>query len=81
VDVGRIDAKASTADANEAFIFIGSNAFSAAGPNAPGQLRTYNVSGDLWRVEGDVNGDGIADLVIDVHVEAGQPLTAADFIV
>jgi VCBS repeat-containing protein len=81
IDVGRVDAKASTSDLNEAFIFIGSNAFSAAGPNAPGQLRTYNVSGDLWRVEGDVNGDGIADLVIDVHVEAGQPLTAGDFIV
>jgi Ca2+-binding RTX toxin-like protein len=81
IDVGRVDAKASTADLNEAFIFIGSNAFSAAGPNAPGQLRTYNVSGDLWRVEGDVNGDGVADLVIDVHVEAGQPLTAGDFIV
>jgi Ca2+-binding RTX toxin-like protein len=81
IDVGRVDAKASTSDLNEAFIFIGANAFSAAGPNAPGQLRTYNVSGDLWRVEGDVNGDGIADLVIDVHVEAGQPLTAGDFIV
>jgi Ca2+-binding RTX toxin-like protein len=81
IDVGRVDAKASTADLNEAFIFIGSDAFAAAGPNEPGQLRTYNVSGDLWRVEGDVNGDGIADLVIDVHVEAGQPLTAGDFIV
>jgi Ca2+-binding RTX toxin-like protein len=81
IDVGRVDAKASTSDLNEAFIFIGSNAFSAAGPNAPGQLRTYNVSGNLWRVEGDVNGDGVADLVIDVHVEASQPLTAGDFIV
>jgi Ca2+-binding RTX toxin-like protein len=81
IDVNRVDAKTSTADLNEAFIFIGANAFAAAGPNEPGQLRTYNVSGNLWRVEGDVNGDGVADLVIDVHVEAGQPLTAADFIV
>jgi Ca2+-binding RTX toxin-like protein len=81
IDVNRVDAKASTADTNEAFAFIGSNAFSAAGPNAPGELRAFNVSGNLWQVEGDVNGDGTADLVIHVHVDAGQPLTAADFVV
>jgi hypothetical protein len=39
--------------------------------------RTDNVSGDPWRVD----GDGIADLVIEVHVEAGQMPTAADFII
>ncbi len=81
IDVNRVDAKASTADTNEAFAFIGSNAFSAAGPSAPGELRAFNVSANLWQVEGDVNGDGTADLVIQVHVEAGQPLTAADFVI
>jgi Ca2+-binding RTX toxin-like protein len=80
IDVNRVDAKASTADTNEAFAFIGSNAFSAAGPNAPGELRAFNVAGNLWQVEGDVNGDGTADLVIHVHVDAGQPLTATDFV-
>jgi Ca2+-binding RTX toxin-like protein len=80
IDVNRVDAKASTADTNEAFAFIGGNAFSAAGPNAPGELRAFNVSENLWQVEGDVNGDGTADLVIQVHVDAGQPLTVADFV-
>ncbi len=80
IDLNRVDAKANTVDTNEAFAFIGGNAFSAAGPNAPGELRAFNVSGNLWQVEGDVNGDGTADLVIQVHVDAGQPLTAADFV-
>ncbi|HEX8193294.1 MAG TPA: M10 family metallopeptidase C-terminal domain-containing protein, partial [Allosphingosinicella sp.] len=80
IDLNRVDAKAGTPDSNEAFAFIGSNAFSGAGPNGPGELRAFNVAGDLWRVEGDVNGDGVADLVIDVHVEAGQPLGPGDFL-
>jgi Ca2+-binding RTX toxin-like protein len=80
IDVQRIDAKASTPDENEAFAFIGSSAFSASGANAPGELRAFNVSGDLWQIEGDVDGDGVADLVIQLHLDAGQPLTAADFL-
>ncbi|HEY0013013.1 MAG TPA: calcium-binding protein, partial [Allosphingosinicella sp.] len=80
IDVIRVDARAGTPDANESFAFIGAAAFSASGPNGPGELRAFNVSGDLWQVEGDVNGDGIADLVIEVHVEAGQPLAIGDFL-
>ncbi|HEY0012777.1 MAG TPA: M10 family metallopeptidase C-terminal domain-containing protein [Allosphingosinicella sp.] len=80
IDLNRVDAKAGTAEENEAFAFIGAGAFSASGPNAPGELRAFNVSGKLWRVEGDVNGDGVADLVIHVQVEAGQPLSEGDFV-
>ncbi|HEX8194056.1 MAG TPA: calcium-binding protein [Allosphingosinicella sp.] len=81
IDLNRVDARGATTDSNEAFAFIGANAFSAAGPGGPGELRAFNVADDVWQVEGDVNGDGVADIVIEVHVEAGQPLTAADFIV
>lgn len=80
IDVQRIDAKASTPD-NEAFAYIGGAAFSASGANAPGELRSFNVAGNLWQVEADVNGDGIADLVIQLHIENGQPLTSTDFLV
>ncbi|HZF96112.1 MAG TPA: calcium-binding protein, partial [Allosphingosinicella sp.] len=80
IDLGRVDAKSSTAGLNEAFAFIGASAFSAAGPDAPGEIRAFSVSGSLWRVEGDVNGDGIADLVIDVDLAGGQTLTAGDFL-
>jgi hypothetical protein len=80
IDVSRVDAKAGTSDANEAFAFIGAAAFSGSGPGSPGELRAFSVSGGLWQVEGDVNGDGVADLVIQVHVEAGQALAAGDFL-
>lgn len=79
IDLNKVDAKASTPD-NEAFAFIGAAAFSAAGPGGPGEVRVQYVSGDLWSVEADVNGDGLADLSIQVHVAGPVPLTAADFI-
>jgi Ca2+-binding RTX toxin-like protein len=75
IDVSRIDAVSGT-PGDDAFTFIGSAAFTAAG-----QLRAFDTGGGLWQIEGDVNGDGTADLVIQVHVDAAQPLTGADFIV
>jgi Ca2+-binding RTX toxin-like protein len=72
IELTRIDANTGV-DGNQAFAFIGDSAFTAAG-----QLRAFNVSGDLWQIEGDVNGDGQADLVIQLHL-SGQPLTPGDF--
>ncbi|MEM7060372.1 MAG: calcium-binding protein [Pseudomonadota bacterium] len=60
---------------NQTFSFIGDAAFSAAG-----QLRAVNTAGNDWLVEGDVDGDGAADIVINVTTSDGDPLTAADFL-
>ncbi|MEL7088491.1 MAG: hypothetical protein AAGL98_08650, partial [Planctomycetota bacterium] len=60
---------------DQAFSFIGAAAFTAAG-----QLRAVNTSGNDWTVEGDVDGDGIADLQIQVTTSDGSPLDAADFV-
>ncbi|HEX8526960.1 M10 family metallopeptidase C-terminal domain-containing protein, partial [Allosphingosinicella sp.] len=75
IDLSAIDANSATA-ANDAFTFIGSSAFSGVA----GQLRAYQ-SGSEWIVEGDTNGDGIADLVIGVTPAAGYALAGGDFIV
>jgi hypothetical protein len=73
IDLSKIDADTSAAG-NQAFTFIGSNAFSGTA----GQLRAFEDGGS-WFVEGDTNGDSVADLVIQVTVTGG-PLTQADFL-
>ena len=72
VDLSLIDANTGTG-ANDGFTFVGAAAFT----NLAGELRTFQ-SGAQWIVEGDVNGDGTADLAIALNSAA--PLTAADFI-
>ncbi|MEO7179174.1 MAG: calcium-binding protein, partial [Allosphingosinicella sp.] len=57
----------------QAFTFIGSSAFSAS----PGELRFSTGSGETW-VEGDLDGDGVADFAIQIAGEV--PLTPGDFI-
>jgi len=79
IDLGVIDAKTAT-PGDQAFTFIGSSAFAGSGGSA-GQLRAERIDAatNTWKVEGDVDGDGVADLLIHVVVEAGQPLTATSF--
>jgi Ca2+-binding RTX toxin-like protein len=73
IDLSRMDADSNSAG-NQAFSWIGSNAFSGSA----GQLRAYQ-DGANWFVEGDTNGDGVADLVIQLTVTGG-PLTQGDFL-
>jgi Ca2+-binding RTX toxin-like protein len=72
VFLNTIDAVAGTA-ANDAFAFIGAGAFT----NTAGQLR-YAVDGANVRVQGDVNGDGVADFELEILGTAS--LLATDFV-
>jgi hypothetical protein len=74
IDVSAIDANALTAPTNESFTFIGAAAFS----HAAGQLHyVVNGSGGV-NVEGDTNGDGIADFTFQVDGVAS--LVNVDFV-
>ena len=77
IDLHEIDARSGTRD-NDAFSFVGTRGFS----HLAGELR-YSAERDASgvsfnRVEGDVNGDAIADFAISVY-SGGQPLGAYDF--
>ena len=62
IDLSLIDAN-TLAGGNQAFHWIGANAFSGTGAASAGELRVYQ-SGSYWWAAGDTNGDGTADLVI-----------------
>ncbi len=63
----------SSASGNQNFAFIGTAAFSGVA----GQLRYQQISGNTF-VSGDVNGDGVADFMIQVN--GAIAFVAADFI-
>ena len=58
---------------DQAFSFIGSGAFS----HTAGELRAYQSSGVTW-IQGDFNGDGVADFLI--RVDGLFTLSGADFV-
>ena len=68
IDMSAIDANSALAS-DQAFAFIGTAAFSSVA----GQLRATTTS-----IEGDVNGDGIADFAITIAVTTAP--AAADFV-
>lgn len=72
INLSAIDAKSGT-DINDAFSFIGGNAFSGKA----GELRFEMVSGHAM-VMGDVNGDKIADFAI--HMQGMTTMVSTDFI-
>jgi hypothetical protein len=72
ISLSGIDAN-SLVSTNQAFTFIGTSAFS----NVAGQLR-YETSAGATTIFGDVNGDGIADL--QIQLSGSIPLIASDFV-
>jgi serralysin len=72
ITLSRIDAI--TGGSDDAFAFIGNSAFT----NTAGQLRSSDNGDGTHTVEGDVNGDGVADFAI--LVTAATPLGSGDFI-
>jgi len=74
LNLSQIDAISGT-PGNDSFNFIGSGAFS----NTAGELRA-TLAGGNWTVQGDVNGDGIADIEIIVVVTDAHPIGGGDFI-
>jgi Ca2+-binding RTX toxin-like protein len=76
IDLSRIDAN-SLVGGDQAFRWIGSAAFTGGGAGGAGELRAVLSSGH-WLVQGDTNGDGAADFVIDVTTPAA--LGAGDFL-
>lgn len=76
IHLGRIDADV-TARGNQAFDLIGRDGFSGLGRDSAGELRWERADGNVV-IEGDTNGDGMADLSIVVANQAW--LCAADFI-
>ncbi|UVO54156.1 tail fiber protein [Sphingomonas sp. SUN039] len=74
IDLSRIDAI--TGGTDDAFSFIGNAAFG----NIAGQLRFTDVGGGVFNIEGDVNGDGIADFALLVTAGPGYVFAGTDFV-
>jgi Ca2+-binding RTX toxin-like protein len=74
MDLSRVDANANLAG-DQAFAWIGSSAFTGTA----GQLRAVQQGGD-WILQGDTNGDSVADLVILLTLQGSTPLGTGDFI-
>jgi Ca2+-binding RTX toxin-like protein len=75
LDLGRVDANSLVAG-DQAFSFIGANAFSAHGAASAGELRVFQSQG-TWFVAGDTDGDGTADLLISLHLGNGSAAPVA----
>ena len=74
IDLSAIDAREGGGD--NAFVFV------AAFTGARGELIAPEISTGIFLVQGDVNGDAIADFAIEVRVEeeSGEVIDGGDFI-
>jgi Ca2+-binding RTX toxin-like protein len=75
ISLSNIDADSNPANGNGKFAWLGAGAFTGVA----GQLRVTSAPGGGFLVEGDTNGDSIADLVIQVQTVNGHILGVSDF--
>ena len=80
IDLLSIDANTLVAG-NDSFSFIGTAVFGGTGAASAGQLRaTFDVGTSRWLIEGDTDGNGVADLSIQVTTTNGHVIVSGDFI-
>ncbi len=74
IDLRPVDASA-LITGNQAFVWIGADAFTGLGASSARELRFETLGGGEFRIGGDVDGDGAADFAIDV-LSATAPAAA-----
>jgi VCBS repeat-containing protein len=74
IDLSRIDANPGQ-NGDQGFSLIGNAAFG----HHVGELRYENAGVNNWTVQGDIDGDGVADFQISVVVADGHGFTPGDF--
>jgi len=79
IDLSRIDASSITGG-DQAFAVIGSAAFAGTGATSAGELRAEDAGGGVWLVQGDTDGNGLADFELTVTVLNADPINAGDFL-
>jgi serralysin len=75
IDVSGIDAIAAGGAANDAFTYLGESAFT----NHAGELRIVQQDESSYLLQGDTDGDGLADFQLAFNVSDAHAITAADF--
>jgi Ca2+-binding RTX toxin-like protein len=78
IDLSRIDSDSQQED-DQAFRWIGADAFSGKGVASAGELRVTH-DGATWYIEGDTDGDGGADFVIALILPPDTKLGIGDFL-
>jgi Ca2+-binding RTX toxin-like protein len=78
VDLWFVDADGNAGNGDQRFSFIGASDFS----HTAGELRAVEDGANPghWFIQGDTDGDGVADLVINVTVTDGHAIGANDFL-
>lgn len=76
IDLSAIDANSNASDGDTAFTYIGAANFTGQ----RGELRVYEAVKGTWFAVGDVDGDGVGDLYIQIKTPSALVLDASNFV-